>query len=235
MKKIFTLLLFTSCLELYAQSFVAPAPKLDLKAYILIEPQTGTVIAEYNSDLHVEPASMTKIMTGYVVADQIGNDLINLNDSVLISEKAWRMGGSKMFIEAGKRVSVEDLLKGVIIQSGNDASVALAEYSGGTEEGFVDLMNAYAQSLGMNNTAFVNSTGLPAEGHYSSAKDLAYLTSNFINKFPEIYNLYKEKSFEFNSIKQLNRNKLLWRDDSSDGVKTGHTESAGYCLVGSKL
>ena len=233
MKKIFTLLLFTSCLELYAQSFVAPAPKLDLKAYILIEPQTGTVIAEYNSDLHVEPASMTKIMTGYVVADQISNDLISLNDSVLISEKAWRMGGSKMFIEAGKRVSVEDLLKGVIIQSGNDASVALAEYSGGTEEGFVDLMNAYAQSLGMNNTTFLNSTGLPAEGHYSSAKDLAYLTSNFINKFPEIYSLYKEKSFEFNSIKQLNRNKLLWRDDSSDGVKTGHTESAGYCLVGS--
>ena len=233
MKKIFTLLLFTSCLEIYAQSFVAPAPKLDLKAYILIEPQTGTVIAEYNSDLHVEPASMTKIMTGYVVADQIENDLINLNDSVLISEKAWRMGGSKMFIEAGKRVSVEDLLKGVIIQSGNDASVALAEYAGGTEEGFVDLMNAYAQSLGMNNTTFLNSTGLPAEGHYSSAKDLAYLTSNFINKFPEIYSLYKEKSFEFNSIKQLNRNKLLWRDDSSDGVKTGHTESAGYCLVGS--
>ena len=233
MKKLLTLLLFSSCLELYSQSFVAPAPKLDLKAYILIEPQTGTVIAEYNSDLHVEPASMTKIMTGYVVADQIGNDLISLNDSVLISEKAWRMGGSKMFIEAGKRVSVEDLLKGVIIQSGNDASVALAEYSGGTEEGFVDLMNAYAQSLGMNNTTFLNSTGLPAEGHYSSAKDLAYLTSNFINKFPEIYSLYKEKSFEFNSIKQLNRNKLLWRDDSSDGVKTGHTESAGYCLVGS--
>ena len=233
MKKIFTLLLFTSCLEIYAQSFVAPAPKLDLKAYILIEPQTGTVIAEYNSDLHVEPASMTKIMTSYVVADQIGNDLINLNDSVLISEKAWRMGGSKMFIEASRRVSVEDLLKGVIIQSGNDASVALAEYAGGTEEGFVDLMNAYAQSLGMNNTTFLNSTGLPAEGHYSSAKDLAYLTSNFINKFPEIYSLYKEKSFEFNSIKQLNRNKLLWRDDSSDGAKTGHTESAGYCLVGS--
>jgi D-alanyl-D-alanine carboxypeptidase (penicillin-binding protein 5/6) len=233
MKKLLTLLLFTSCLELYSQSFVAPAPKLDLKAYILIEPQTGTVIAEYNSDLHVEPASMTKIMTSYVVADQIGNDLISLNDSVLISEKAWRMGGSKMFIEAGKRVSVEDLLKGVIIQSGNDASVALAEYSGGTEEGFVDLMNAYAQSLGMNNTTFLNSTGLPAEGHFSSAKDLAYLTSNFINKFPEIYSLYKEKSFEFNSIKQLNRNKLLWRDDSSDGVKTGHTESAGYCLVGS--
>lgn len=233
MKKIFTLLLFTSCLEIYAQSFVAPAPKLDLKAYILIEPQTGTVIAEYNSDLNVEPASMTKIMTSYIVADQIGNDLINLNDSVLISEKAWRMGGSKMFIEAGRRVSVEDLLKGVIIQSGNDASVALAEYAGGTEEGFVDLMNAYAQSLGMNNTTFLNSTGLPAEGHYSSAKDLAHLTSNFINKFPEIYSLYKEKSFEFNSIKQLNRNKLLWRDDSSDGVKTGHTESAGYCLVGS--
>lgn len=233
MKKILTLLLLAGCTQLYAQSFVAPAPKLDLKAYILIEPQTGTIIAEYNSDLHVEPASMTKIMTSYVVADQIGNELINLNDNVLISERAWKMGGSKMFIEAGKRVSVEDLLKGVIIQSGNDASVALAEYSGGTEEGFVDLMNAYAQSLNMSNTSFMNSTGLPAEGHYSSAKDLAYLTSNFINKFPDIYSLYQEKSFEFNNIKQLNRNKLLWRDDSSDGVKTGHTESAGYCLVGS--
>ena len=224
---------FLSLSLLAEESFIPDPPSLNATNYILMDSISGRVLAEKGADERIEPASITKIMTGYVVADQIGNDLINLNDSVLISEKAWRMGGSKMFIEAGKRVSVEDLLKGVIIQSGNDASVALAEYSGGTEEGFVDLMNAYAQSLGMNNTAFVNSTGLPAEGHYSSAKDLAYLTSNFINKFPEIYSLYKEKSFEFNSIKQLNRNKLLWRDDSSDGVKTGHTESAGYCLVGS--
>ena len=152
---------------------------------------------------------------------------------MLISEKAWRMEGSKMFIEAGKKVSVSDLLKGIIIQSGNDASVAIAEYAGGTERGFVDLMNAYAGSLEMNNTIFQNSTGLPDENHFSSAKDLATLTSDFIKKFPDIYSLYKEKQFTFNNIKQLNRNKLLWRDDSSDGVKTGHTEAAGYCLVGS--
>ena len=218
---------------IYAQSFVPDAPELDLKSYILIEPNTNTVIAEFNSDSEIEPASMTKIMTSYVVADQIANDLISLDDQVLISEKAWRMEGSKMFIEAGKKVSVSDLLKGIIIQSGNDASVAIAEYAGGTERGFVDLMNAYAGSLDMNNTIFQNSTGLPDENHFSSSKDLATLTSDFIKKFPDIYSLYKEKQFTFNNIKQLNRNKLLWRDDSSDGVKTGHTEAAGYCLVGS--
>ena len=231
MKKLLIPLLITNII--YAQSFVPDAPELDLKSYILIEPNTNTVIAEFNSDSEIEPASMTKIMTSYVVADQIANDLISLDDQVLISEKAWRMEGSKMFIEAGKKVSVSDLLKGIIIQSGNDASVAIAEYAGGTEGGFVDLMNAYAGSLSMSNTIFKNSTGLPDENHFSSAKDLATLTSDFIKKFPDIYSLYKEKQFTFNNIKQLNRNKLLWRDDSSDGVKTGHTEAAGYCLVGS--
>ena len=231
MKKLLIPLLITNII--YAQSFVPDAPELDLKSYILIEPNTNTVIAEFNSDSEIEPASMTKIMTSYVVADQIANDLISLDDQVLISEKAWRMEGSKMFIEAGKKVSVSDLLKGIIIQSGNDASVAIAEYAGGTERGFADLMNAYAGSLSMNNTIFKNSTGLPDENHFSSAKDLATLTSDFIKKFPDIYSLYKEKQFTFNNIKQLNRNKLLWRDDSSDGVKTGHTEAAGYCLVGS--
>nr|ABL97274.1 D-alanyl-D-alanine carboxypeptidase [uncultured marine bacterium EB0_50A10] len=231
MKKLLIPLLLTNIL--YAQSFVPDAPELDLKSYILIEPNTNTVIAEFNSDSEIEPASMTKIMTSYVVADQIANDLISLDDQVLISEKAWRMEGSKMFIEAGKKVSVSDLLKGIIIQSGNDASVAIAEYAGGTERGFVDLMNAYAGALSMNNTIFKNSTGLPDENHFSSAKDLATLTSDFIKKFPDIYSLYNEKQFTFNNIKQLNRNKLLWRDDSSDGVKTGHTEAAGYCLVGS--
>jgi D-alanyl-D-alanine carboxypeptidase (penicillin-binding protein 5/6) len=199
----------------------------------LLEPNTGTVIAEFNSDDAIEPASMTKIMTSYVVADQIDNGLISLDDEVLISEKAWRMQGSKTFIEAGKKVKVSDLLKGIMIQSGNDASVAIAEYAGGTEDGFVDLMNAYAESLGMKNTSFKNSTGLPDSDHYSSAKDLANLTSSYINKFPNEYALYKEKQFTFNNIKQLNRNKLLWRDESADGVKTGHTSSAGYCLVGS--
>ena len=231
MKKFLIPLLLSNLI--YAQSFVPDAPELNLKSYILIEPNTNTVIAEFNSSSEIEPASMTKIMTSYVVADQISNGLISFEDQVLISEKAWRMGGSKMFIEAGKKVSISDLLKGIIIQSGNDASVAISEYAGGTERGFVDLMNAYADSLGMNNTIFQNSTGLPDENHFSSAKDLATLTSNFIIKFPDIYSLYKEKQFTFNNIKQLNRNKLLWRDESSDGVKTGHTEAAGYCLVGS--
>ena len=232
MKKLLILPLLTSIVAL-GQSFVPDAPELDLKSYILIEPNTNTVIAEFNSNSEIEPASMTKIMTVYVTADQISNDLISLDDEVLISEKAWRMEGSRMFVEAGKKVSVSDLLKGIIIQSGNDASVALSEYVGGTERGFVDLMNAYANSLNMNNTIFQNSTGLPDDNHFSSAQDLAILTSNLITKFPDIYSFYKEKQFTYNDIKQLNRNKLLWRDDSSDGVKTGHTESAGYCLVGS--
>jgi len=236
MKKLLTLLLLTSSLELYAQSFVAPAPKLDLKAYILIEPQTGTVIAEYNSDDRIEPASMTKIMTSYIAADQITtNDNETLSDKVKISEKAWGMGGSRMFIKEGDYVSVEDLLRGVIIQSGNDASVAIAEHFGGDEDGFTDLMNAYAKSLGMMNTQFKNSTGLPAEEHYSSARDLAMLTSSFISKFPDIYSMHKEKIFEYGGVSSNKRNKntLLWRDDSADGVKTGYTSSAGYCLVGS--
>ena len=232
MKKILFILLSISTIA-ESQSFVPDAPELDVKSYILIEPNTNTIIAEYNSESEIEPASMTKIMTSYVVADQISNGLISLDDEVLISEKAWRMKGSKTFIEAGKKVTVSDLLKGIMIQSGNDASVAIAEYAGGTEIGFVDLMNSYASSLGMNNTIFQNATGLPDENHFSSAKDLANLTSNYINKFPEEYALYKQKEFTFNNIKQLNRNKLLWRDDSADGVKTGHTEAAGYCLVGS--
>jgi len=232
MKNLLVLPLLTSMVA-FGQSFVPDAPELDLKSYILIEPNTNTVIAEFNSNSEIEPASMTKIMTVYVTADQISNDLISIDDEVLISEKAWRMEGSRMFVEAGKKVSVSDLLKGIIIQSGNDASVAISEYVGGTERGFVDLMNAYASSLNMNNTIFQNSTGLPDDNHFSSAQDLATLTSNLITKFPDIYSFYKEKQFTFNDIKQLNRNKLLWRDDSSDGVKTGHTKAAGYCLVGS--
>jgi len=232
MKRIFLLVLFIPNFIL-AQSFVPNAPELDLKSYILIEPSTNTVIAEFNSNELIEPASMTKVMTGYVVADQIQNGLISLDDQVLISEKAWKMEGSKMFIEAGKKVSILDLLKGIIIQSGNDASVAIAEYVGGTEDGFVDLMNSYAGALGMNDTFFSNSTGLPDENHATSARDLARLTTKFINNFPNEYALYKEKSFTYNNIKQLNRNKLLWRDETTDGVKTGHTSTAGYCLIGS--
>mgnify|MGYP001173339090 FL=1 len=233
--KIIILLTLLSSNLLLSQSFVPNAPELNLKSYMLLEPNTNTIIAESNSDGFVEPASMTKVMTAYVVADQIKNDLISIDDKVLISEKAWKMGGSKMFIEVGKRVSILDLLKGIIIQSGNDAAVAIAEYVGGTEDGFVDLMNSYAGSLGMTNTNFTNSTGLPSDQHLTSAKDLAILTSNFITKFPDIYALFKEKEFEYGGItgNKYNRNKLLWRDETADGVKTGHTSSAGYCLIGS--
>ena len=218
-----------------AQSIVPTPPELNLTSYILMDATTGKILAESNSNSQIEPASMTKVMTGYIVADQIEQDMISNDDNVLISRKAWKMEGSRMFIEVGKKVSVLDLLKGIMIQSGNDASVAIAEYVGGTEDGFVDLMNAYAGAIGMNNSYFTNSTGLPSEGHLTSASDLAILTSKFITNFPDIYSLFKEKEFEYGGItgNKYNRNKLLWRDETSDGVKTGHTSSAGYCLIGS--
>ncbi len=228
------LLLFTSFYS-NAQNLLPRPPQINVTSYILVEPVTGKVLAEFNADDQIEPASMTKVMTGYIAADQLHRNLVRADDEVLISTKAWKMEGSRMFIEAGKRVSFEDLIKGVVIQSGNDASVAIAEYLGGTEEGFVDIMNAYAQSLGLNNTLFENSTGLPSSNHFSSARDLSIISTNLINNFPEHYALYKEKSFTFNDIRQLNRNRLLWRDDSVDGIKTGHTESAGFCLISSAV
>ena len=232
-KLIYFLLIVPFCMDLSAQSLVPPAPKLNLTSYILIEASTNTVIAEYDSDNQIAPASMTKVMSGYVMADQIANGSISLDDKVLISEKAWKTGGSKMFIEAGKRVSVKDLLSGIIIQSGNDATIAMAEYVAGSEEGFVDFMNAYASEMGLTNSLFQNSTGFSDPNHFSSAKDLAKLTQALINNFPDHYATYNEKEFTFSGIRQLNRNKLLWRDDSVDGVKTGHTDSAGFCLISS--
>tara|TARA_Y100001936_G_scaffold244451_1_gene284845 strand:- start:6460 stop:7614 length:1155 start_codon:yes stop_codon:yes gene_type:complete len=233
-KKIFYILFFAPfCIDALAQSMVPKAPKLNLDSYILLEASTNTVIAEFNSDNQISPASMTKVMTGYVIADQIASGSITLDDKVLISEKAWRTGGSKMFIEAGKRISVRDLLYGIVIQSGNDATVAMAEYVAGSEEGFVDFMNAYASELGLSNTLFQNAVGWTDPNHFSSARDLANITKALINNFPDHYATYKEKEFTFGGIRQLNRNKLLWRDDSVDGVKTGHTESAGYCLISS--
>ncbi|MDC0365568.1 D-alanyl-D-alanine carboxypeptidase [Gammaproteobacteria bacterium] len=232
-KLIYFLLIVPFCMDLSAQSLVPKAPKLNLSSYILIEASTNTVIAEFNSDNQIAPASMTKVMSGYVIADQIANGSISLDDKVLISEKAWKTGGSKMFVEAGKRVSVKDLLSGIIIQSGNDATIAMAEYVAGSEEGFVDFMNAYASEMGLTNSLFQNSTGFSDPNHFTSAKDLAKLTQALINNFPDHYATYKEKEFTFSGIRQLNRNKLLWRDDSVDGVKTGHTDSAGFCLISS--
>ena len=234
MKKIIYLILLTPfCIDLFAQSMVPKAPKLNLDSYILLEANTNTVIAEFNSENQMSPASMTKVMSGYVIADQIASGAISLDDKVLVSEKAWKTGGSKMFIEAGKRVSVRDLLSGIVIQSGNDATVAMAEYVAGSEEGFVDFMNAYASELGLSNTLFQNAVGWTDPNHFSSVNDLAQLTKALIANFPDHYATYKEKEFTFSGIRQLNRNKLLWRDDSVDGVKTGHTESAGYCLISS--
>ena len=235
MKKLLFLLFSLISIESFTQSFIPNTPTLDLKSYILIEPNTNTVIASFNEDAPIEPASMTKVMTSYVVADQIENDLLSLEETVLITEDARQMslGTARTYVEPGKMVSVLDLLKGIIIQSGNDATFALAEHVGGSEEGFVYLMNRYADEMGLSNTIFQNSTGLPDSNHFTSAKDLATMTSLLISKFPEIYALHKEKYFTFNDIKQPNRNRLLWKDNSSDGVKTGWTESAGYCLISS--
>ena len=191
------------------------------------------ILVEKNIDERLPPASLTKIMTVYVVGQQLKSGKIRLDDKVMVSEKAWRMEGSRMFIEVGKEVSVEDLLHGVIIQSGNDASVALAEFISGSEDVFASIMNHTAVQLGMSNSHFVNSTGLPDEQHYMTARDLAILSKALIRDFPEIYELHSVREFTFNGIKQHNRNRLLSIDQTVDGIKTGHTKDAGYCLVAS--
>ena len=214
---------------------IPAAPKVAAKNYILVDANSGRVLAEKEADIQVEPASITKLMTSYVIYNELDAGRLSMDDMVTISEKAWRMGGSRMYVEVDKQVSVHDLMKGLIIQSGNDATVALAEHIAGTERAFVDLMNQYAAKLGMTNTYFANSTGWPAEGHLTSARDISKLALAVIQEFPEHYAWYKEKVFTYNNIKQYNRNKLLWSDDSVDGIKTGHTESAGYCLVASAV
>jgi D-alanyl-D-alanine carboxypeptidase (penicillin-binding protein 5/6) len=208
-------------------------PAIGASSYFLVDYDSGRVLAEKDPDKRIEPASITKLMTAYLVDKAIADGDIALDEMVTISEKAWRMKGSKMFVEVGKQVSVADLLKGLIIQSGNDASVALAEHIAGSESAFAGYMNHQAQLLGMANTNFVNATGWPHEDHYSSARDIAILTRTVIREFPESYRLYREREFTFNEIRQFNRNRLLWRDETVDGVKTGHTESAGFCLVAS--
>ncbi len=208
-------------------------PTIKARAYILQDYDSGTVLVEVNADERLEPASLTKMMTVYVALAQLADGKFQIDDPVLISKKAWKMGGSKMFIEVGKQVPVEDLLKGIIIQSGNDASVALAEFVAGDESAFADLMNQYARQLGMTNTNFVNASGLPQPEHYTTARDMAILAAALIRDFPVYYPLHAIRSYTWNDIKQYNRNPLLRRDDSVDGVKTGHTESAGYCLVAS--
>ncbi len=212
---------------------VPSSPVIGSKSYLVIDATTGAMLAELDPDLRLPPASLTKLMTAYVVFDALKQGQIRLEDNVTISEKAWRMGGSRMFIEVGKQVSVENLLLGMIVQSGNDASVALAEYVAGSESVFAEMMNQYSLNLGMTSSNWVNSTGWPADNHYTTARDLVTLTRALIREFPDYYRWYSVREFTWNEISQENRNKLLWRDNSVDGVKTGHTEAAGYCLVSS--
>ncbi len=209
------------------------APALNAKAYILIDVASGKVIAEKNSEQKLPPASLTKMMTLYVASNALNNEQIHLKDKVRVSHDAWKTGGSRMFIKEGQEVSIEDLLKGVIVDSGNDACVAIAEHLGGTENSFTDLMNQQAQNLGMKDSHFTDSTGLPDPNLYTTAKDLAILGRALITEFPQYYDWYKQKWFTYNGIRQPNRNRLLWRDEHVDGLKTGHTNEAGFCLVSS--
>ena len=210
---------------------VPKAPSVGAKGYLVEDFLSGQAVAEKNADQPLEPASITKLMSAYVIFSEIRNGSLALSDKVRISEKAWRTQGSRMFVEVNTQVSVADLLKGMIIQSGNDATVALAEQVAGTEASFATLMNTYAQQLGLTRSHFVNSTGLPDKEHYTTARDIVRVARALIAEFPEYYQWYSEKQFTYNEITQYNRNKLLWRDESVDGLKTGHTDSAGYCLV----
>ncbi len=220
--------------QLFAAAKPIPkAPEIAASSYILMDFKSGKILAEKKPDKRVEPASITKLMTAYLVDKALEAGDISLTDEVTISEKAWRMKGSKMFVEVGKQVSVEELIKGMIIQSGNDATVALAEHVAGTEKAFAEYMNHQAKLLGMNNTQFKNSTGWPHKDHFSTAHDIAILSRAIIRDYPESYRLYSVKEYTFNEIRQFNRNRLLWRDSSVDGLKTGHTEAAGYCLASS--
>ncbi|HOW76099.1 MAG TPA: D-alanyl-D-alanine carboxypeptidase family protein [Candidatus Competibacteraceae bacterium] len=216
----------------YAQA-IPPPPQVPVRGYILMDYQSGNILANMKGDERMEPASITKLMTGYVIYQALKSGKIHLNDQVTISEKAWRTQGSKMFVKIGSQVSVEDLLMGMVVQSGNDATVALAEHVAGSEETFVKLMNQEAERLGMKSSHFTNAPGMPDPNHYMSARDIAVLSRAIIQEFPEHYTRYSVRSFKYNNIEQQNRNRLLLTDASVDGVKTGHTESAGYCLVSS--
>lgn len=210
-------------------------PNISARSYILYEHASDKFLAEQNADLKIQPASLTKIMTLYIVGKKLQLGELSLNEDVMISKKAWQTGGSKMFIEVGSSVKVEDLINGIAVQSGNDASIAIAEHIAGSEDNFAILMNYHAKKIGMNNTNFVNATGMPNEQHYTTARDLALLTKHLIKNDPLIYKYFSGKSFKFNKIRQDNRNRLLFTMIGVDGVKTGHTDSAGYCLVSSKV
>lgn len=217
---------------------VPPPPQFDAKSWVLMDYASGQILASKDPDARVEPASITKIMTDYVVSAEVSAGKVHMDDQVFISEHAWRGGGagtdgSTSFLKLNSKVPLKDLLYGLIIQSGNDAAIALAEHVAGTEPAFAGLMNAYAKQLGMTGTHYMNASGYPAEDHYTTARDVALLSRALIHNFPDDYAISAIKEFEWNGIKQHNRNTLLWRDPSVDGIKTGHTSGAGYCLAAS--
>jgi len=230
-----TAVLFLFCMRVHAIDAIPAPPAIKADTYLIMDHDSGRVLVAQNADKRIHPASLTKIMTSYIIASELVARHINIDDPVVISEKAWRMPGSRMFIEVNKQVPVRDLINGVIIQSGNDSSVALAEHISGDESVFAQLMNQHAARLGLQDTHFINATGLPDPEHYTTAHDLALLAAALIRDHPEIYAMHAHKEFTFNGITQTNRNRLLWLDDTVDGVKTGHTEEAGYCLVASAL
>jgi len=211
------------------------APNIPIDSYLLVDFYSGAELAAKNPDKRIEPASITKLMTAYVIYTELKKGNISMDDKVLISEKAWKMEGSRMFVEAGKKVPLKRMLSGLIIQSGNDAAIAIAEHIAGSEAAFVVKMNEQAKKMGLNSTHYANVTGWPDANHYSTARDIVKLTRALIRDFPEHYKLHSVKEYSYNGIKQYNRNKLLWRDKTVDGVKTGHTNTAGYCLVASSL
>ena len=225
--------LIISSVQAENKILIPPAPSVAAKSYILLDFNSGKILAENDADVKLSPASLTKIMSVYVVFRELENGHLTLDEKVTISKKAWQTPGSRMFVEVNKQVAIEDLLQGVIIQSGNDASVALAEHVAGDESTFSAMMNQHAARLGMSSSHFENSTGLPSDNHFTTARDLATLTTAIIKEFPDYYRWDSQKEFTFNKITQPNRNKLLWRDKSVDGVKTGYTDDAGYCMVAS--
>lgn len=235
---LFCLLGLLSGLVSAAPTLIPSPPAISASSYILMDANSGKVIVEQNADERLPPASLTKLMTSYVLSYELAQGNVSDDDEVLVSKKAWAQnfpGSSLMWIEVGKKVRLEDLHKGIIVSSGNDACVAVAEHVAGSEEAFADVMNQHAELLGMKNTHFVNSHGLPHKDHYSSARDLALLSRAIVDDFPKDYALYAQKEFTYNNITTQNRNTLLWRDPSVDGLKTGHTQAAGYCLVASAL
>jgi len=220
--------------QVFAQQAIIPRPpQIAATSYILVDAATGEILVENNADIPLPPASLTKIMTSYVAANEVRQGTVTMDDMVHVSVRAWQMEGSKMFIQEGTEVRFEDLLRGMIIQSGNDASVAIAEHIAGSEEAFADMMNQHAELLGMDNSYFLNASGLPEPQHTMSARDLSTLSVALIENFPDHYAMYAEREFTYNEIRQPNRNSLLFRDRNVDGIKTGHTEEAGYCLVAS--